>query len=245
MNQAEENIAASQEENTEAEGGVTYNELAEMCDRRAGTYYLLARIYRTEADAELLATMRKMHFPVGTGNDKVDRGYLQIAKFLAGTWENSVSELATDYARTFIGGGIDGFSAAYPYESVYTSEKRLIMQDARDEVLAIYRSLGLDKSSQWTDGEDHIALELELMMTLCQRASKDLVAGDAAGARKCLETQKNFLDDHLNSWVPMFTADVRRFARLGLYHGVADLTEGFLEVESQLLEDILSGSTDE
>ena len=32
------------------------------------------------------------------------------------------------------------------FESVYTSEKRLLMQEARDEVLAIYRSAGLDLS---------------------------------------------------------------------------------------------------
>mgnify|MGYP000335071209 FL=1 len=32
-----------------------------------------------------------------------------------------LTELAVDYVRAFIGSGNDGFSAAYPYESVYTS----------------------------------------------------------------------------------------------------------------------------
>ena len=55
-----------------------------------------------------------------------------------------LTELAVDYVRAFIGSGNDGFSAAYPYESVYTSPKRLMMQDARDEVLVLYRA------SVWT-----------------------------------------------------------------------------------------------
>ena len=36
-----------------------------------------------------------------------------------------------------------------------------MMQDARDEVLVLYRAFGLDKQESWKEGEDHIALELE------------------------------------------------------------------------------------
>ena len=63
-----------------------------------------------------------------------------------------LTELAVDYVRAFIGSGNDGFSAAYPYESVYTSPKRLMMQDARDEVLVLYRAFGLDKQESWKEG---------------------------------------------------------------------------------------------
>ena len=81
-----------------------------------------------------------MRFPASTGNKNVDEGYRLMAKFMSNVWENSLTDLAVDYVRTFIGHGVDAFSAAYPFESVYTSEKRLLMQEARDEVLAIYRS---------------------------------------------------------------------------------------------------------
>jgi TorA maturation chaperone TorD len=64
--------------------------------------------------------------------------------------------------RAFIGHGNNAYSAAYPYESVYTSEKRLMMQDARDEVLAIYRSCHLDKAASWKENEDHIAVETRI-----------------------------------------------------------------------------------
>ena len=55
-----------------------------------------------------------------------------------------MTELAIDYVRTFIGHGVNGYSAAYPYESVYTSERRLMMQEARAEVLKTLRENRLE-----------------------------------------------------------------------------------------------------
>ncbi len=80
-----------------------------------------------------------------------------MAGYLSNVWDGTLQELAVDYVRCFIGGGMDAFSAAYPYESVYTSPKRLMMQEARDEVLAIYRSQGFDKAEGWKESEDHVA----------------------------------------------------------------------------------------
>ena len=150
-----------------------------------------------------------------------------------------MTDLAVDYTRTFIGHGVDAFSAAYPFESVYTSEKRLLMQEARDEVLAIYRACGLDKQDSWKEGEDHIALELEFEQILINRTVEALERGDEEAAFELLTTQKNFLDDHLAAWSPMLTSDMKRFASTDLYRGLAHLTDGFLETDLLFLEDLL------
>ena len=142
--------------------------------------------------------------------------------------------------RTFIGHGVDAFSAAYPFESVYTSEKRLLMQEARDEVLAIYRAAGLDKQDSWKEGEDHIALELEFEQILANRTVEALERGDEDEAFSLLTTQKNFLDDHLAAWAPMMTSDMRRFAKTDLYRGLAHLTDGFLSTDRAFLADVLA-----
>lgn len=229
--------ASEMSQETEA---ASLSELAALTENRAKTYGLLARLFREEMDTELLSELKQMRFPASTGNEKMDAGYRHMVTFLSNTWENSVEECAVDYVRTFLGNGVDTHAAAYPYESVYVSEKRLLMQDARDEILAIYRSVGLNRSEGCTESEDHIALELELMQILCHRTVEALSRGDEDAAVVLLETQKNFLEDHLNSWVPAFAYDARRFSRTGLYRGLADATEGFLEVESELLEDLLT-----
>ncbi len=213
--------------------------LVSITEQRSATYGLLSRLYRVEVDEEFLKEMKGMRFPAATGNSQVDEGYRLIATFLSNTWGNTITDLAIDYVRTFIGHGVDAFSAAYPYESVYTSEKRLMMQDARDEVLAIYRSQGLDKQETWKEAEDHLALELEFMQILANRTVDALKAGDEDEAIELLTTQKNFLEDHLMAWVPMMTSDMRRFAKTDLYRGLAYLTDGFMTVDFEFLQDLL------
>lgn len=217
----------------------TLHDLIKLNQQRAATYGLLSRLYRVEIDGALLDELRAMRFPANTGNADVDEGYRLMATYLSNTWDNSVTDLAVDYTRTFIGHGVDAFSAAYPFESVYTSEKRLLMQEARDEVLAIYRACGLDKQDGWKEGEDHIALELEFEQILINRTVEALERGDEEAAFELLTTQKNFLDDHLVAWSPMLTSDMKRFASTDLYRGLAHLTDGFLETDLLFLEDLL------
>ena len=218
----------------------TMEDFIQLNKQRAATYGLLSRLYRVEIDEELLEELRGMRFPAKTGSDEVDAGYRLIAQYLSNAWDNSVTDLAVDYVRTFIGHGVDAFSAAYPFESVYTSEKRLLMQEARDEVLAIYRAAGLDKQDSWKEGEDHIALELEFEQILANRTVEALERGDEDEAFSLLTTQKNFLDDHLAAWAPMMTSDMRRFAKTDLYRGLAHLTDGFLSSDRAFLADVLA-----
>ena len=119
-------------ENTNTAEEATMDELIKLIEQRAATYGLLSRLFRVEIDQELLDQLHGMRFPAATGNSDVDEGYLRLAKYLSNTWENSLTDLAVDYTRVFIGHGVDAYSAAYPFESVYTSEKRLLMQDARE-----------------------------------------------------------------------------------------------------------------
>ena len=213
-------------------------DLACAHEQRAWMYGLLSRLYRVEVDPVFLDQLRAMRFPASTGNDAMDEGYRLLAGYLGRTDAGTLTELAVDYVRAFIGHGIDGHAAAYPFESVYTSAKRLMMQGARDEVLALYRAEGVDKSDDWKDGEDHVALELEFMKTLAERAAKALHEGDEAEATRLLQVQHAFLDDHLRKWLPTFTRDMGIFAKTDLYLGLARLTAGFLRVEEEFMAEV-------
>lgn len=215
-------------------------ELALLNTQRASTYGFLSRLFREEVDADLLQQMHDMKYRVNTGNKKVDKAHKLIATYLSGIWENTLTELAADYMRTFFGHGYNGHAAAYPFESVYSSEKRLLMQSARDEVLALYRAAGLEKQESWKEGEDHVALELEYMQILSQRTAEALESGDEKAAKKLLKSQKNFLEDHLGGWVPLLAEQMEHFALTDFYKGVGYMCEGFIETDYELLKDILS-----
>ena len=216
-------------------------ELVDFMTRRARTYGLLARIFRVEVDGKFLEELRHLKFPTSTGSEHVDYGYRTMYNYLKGTWEDTLLDLARDYARTFIGHGNNGRSAAYPFESVHTSEKRLLMQDARDEVLAIYRANLLKKGEEWNDCEDHIALELEFMQVMSERTAKALKEGKEDEAVEMLKTQRAFVGQHLANWVPMFVSDIKYFSQTDLYIGAGELLLGFVQTEVEALDDLLDG----
>jgi TorA maturation chaperone TorD len=214
--------------------------LTDIMQGRLATYHLLSRLFRTEVDQELYDTLLAMRFPSHTGSDLADEGFRMICEYHSAAQGDVLTELAVDYVRTFIGSGNTGYSAAYPYESVYTSPKRLMMQDARDEVLACYRSAGIAKQESWKEGEDHIALELEFLQILVERQLEAFNADDEAACLSLLLQQQAFLEDHLLSWYPFMAADIDTFSRTQFYQGLGKLTSGFLQSDSEFLEDLLS-----
>lgn len=214
------------------------NELSELMMSRAQMYGMLARLYRVEVDKPVLRELQGMRFPAATGNAKADEGYHLLFDYLKGAWEDSITELAIDYVRTFIGHGVNGYSAAYPFESVYTSERRLLMQEARAEVLATLREHNL-KRDRWTEGEDHIAIELEFMQRMSLEAADLLAAGDEDGAIADLVTMRTFAEDHLLNWLPFFVSDMRKYSKTLFYQGLAQLTIGFVEDDVTLLTELL------
>jgi len=217
-------------------------ELATLMSRQASTYSLLSRLYRVEVDQELLDSMRKMNFelPGDPELDDIREGYCLWRGYLAKTTEQTLTDLAVDYVRTFIGAGRSAKEAAYPYESIYTSPDRLLMQEARDEVLSLYRAEEISRVESFNEPEDHIALELEFMAVLCERAAPSLREGDTGHALGYLKKQTLFLTEHLLNWTPVFCADVVKFAREDLYRGLAMVTKGYLQLEKQVLQDVIS-----
>ena len=217
------------------------NDLVELCAQRDSTYALLARLYRVEVDQPLLDGLHVTRFPAATGSTKANAGYRALAEYLSNIDERSTTELAVDFARVFIGYGVDSYAAAFPFESVYTSEKRLKMQEARDEVLAIYRANLLKKGEEWNDCEDHIALELEFMQVMSERTAKALKEGKEDEAVEMLKTQRAFVGQHLANWVPMFVSDIKYFSQTDLYIGAGELLLGFVQTEVEALDDLLDG----
>ncbi|MDR1422859.1 MAG: molecular chaperone TorD family protein [Coriobacteriales bacterium] len=215
-------------------------ELSGLCENRAAVYGLLSRLYCREADEILLCDLRNTSFPAKTGNDKVDAGYRKLATYLSGNPENALTELAVDYVNVFFGNGNLTYSAAYPFESVYTSEKRLMMQEARDEVLEAYRNAHMEIDRSWKDPADHVALELLYMQKQSERARDALDNEEFEEALEIFARQRDFFVNHLAAWTPMMTTDMKRIAKTEFYQGLAYLTEGFLQTDRGFLASVIS-----
>jgi TorA maturation chaperone TorD len=216
-----------------------------LLEGRIATYALLTRLYRKEVDEPLLSEMRAMRFPVNTGNADMDAGYRLFHTYLSNAWERTLTELAIDYTRVFLGNGVNAYSAAYPFESVHTSSKRLLMQDARDEILALYRANDIITRSSWKVGEDHISLELEFMQVIGERMLVARQKQREDEAARLLAVQYGFLNDHLANWTPMLFAEMHKFAKTDFYRALAFLSAGFIATDFDILSEWIEASDDE
>ncbi len=224
----------------EIEGAV--NEIAALMRSRATMYGLLGRMFEREVDEAFLGQLRGMRYPQNSDSPDINEAFRQLYAFMRHAREDVLDVLGVDFARTFLGSGTMNGNAAFPYESVYTSEHALLMQEARDQVLAVYRASGMGKHPDWSDPEDHIALELDFMRELCERTARAVEADDDSAAERLVAVQYSFLVLHLLRWAPRLCLDVERFCSTGFYAAAARLTAAFLSDEQTLLEDIAQAS---
>ncbi len=215
------------------------SELIEIFKARENIYSLLSLIYQSEVSSEFL---RNLLAGVVDYEDAVD-GYTLMQEFAntarAAEPQELENQLATEYAHLFLNAGDEPH--VHPYESVYTSADHLLMQEARDKVVEVYRSEGLDRAVDFKKPEDHIAVELEFMAHLCRMAAQELEAGERTKARALTAKQRNFLETHLLNWIPRFCDDLEKAACSDFYRAAAQITRYLLSVEVDVLDETVQG----
>lgn len=186
---------------------------------RAQFYRFLSALFQKEPDETELKRFRAVRFPDGPDTDLVRAG----KRFEKAAGNPGKEDIAEDYSRVFLGAGLADPAAAFPYESVYTSPKGLIMQDAWSSMHETLSGSGMTIDSRNADiMEDHISVELEYMAYLAENAEP--------------AEQTEFLNLHLMNWVPRFCGDVEKYARTEFYRACAGLLASFIAYDSDQLK---------
>ena len=217
--------------------------LSQIIQQRQLIYAFLKGVYEKEPPKEFLAEMPKKMKPLLAiaeilSNTESKKAVKELIQFTDSIPSQDLDDLevrlAADFARLFL--SINKIPP-HPSESVY--REGTLMQYSRDEVLRTYWSFGVDKKKEFTEPEDHIAVELNFLMYLCQKASEALKNGDAKEARRYIQGQKDFLEMHLVKWVPKLVEDILNTARTPFYKAIAVLTKEYIEMDLSATEDIL------
>ncbi len=126
-----------------------------------------------------------------------------------------LEDLLWDYTRLFLG---PYRLPCPPWESVYTSPKKLLMQEAYDTVKAMYAQAGVEVGDPNVLA-DHVGAELSFLAILLERADRD-----AADEQTYRQRAEQFCDEHLSNWIPRFTADLEGAADSDVYRALARAT---------------------
>lgn len=212
--------------------------LSAFSENRRAVYTFLARCYEKEID-EACATAVVGQFNFASDDAALTTEVNALKAALIKQDGEALEHLAVVFNRVFFGMGPRTAQKAFPYESVYTSDKGLMMQAAYAEVKQLYAANGFVKNPDFTEPEDHIALELSYMARLCEQAQGALQERDEDETAVFFKQQRAFLAHHLLNWVPSLVADMKGSAEEGFYWHLAQFTLLFLQDDLQALSEVL------
>lgn len=128
---------------------------------------------------------------------------------------------------------------APPWECVYLTNERVLFQEATLKVREAYRSENMLPSQYPRVSDDHIAIELDFMAKLSEKAQGAFDGGDTREYRRLLEAQRSFVRDHPMRWVASYAADVSDAAPGSLYECAGALCAAFLPADAEVLGELL------
>lgn len=131
-----------------------------------------------------------------------------------------LEELLWEYTRLFIG---PYKLPCPPWESVYTSPKRLLMQEAADKVRQIYRETGLTINTADVL-PDHIGAELNFLALLFHG-----ISGGSGKKAHYINLAERLVNEHLLKWVPQFARDMEEASDTLFYKALARTTGKLLD----------------
>ena len=208
---------------------------------RAQIYRWLSTLFAKEIDQETLDQYRhgagevflKELFKNPTLVPEVSE--LQRLLALKSDTADHAVDLTGAYGFLFLGAG--GPQSVPPYESVYTSEKGSMFQEAEQQTLEMLEEYGLSVSRDIREPADHIAIQLELMGRLAE-LSAEAATTDTERAGVLITQQKAFLEDHLLKWVPEFSAHCTENDPSEFYAAIARLMVTILTEDKVHLESL-------
>jgi TorA maturation chaperone TorD len=182
---------------------------------RADTYALLATLLRHEPDNDLLDIISSAEA------DHTEFGQA-IGDLAAAAAVHPADAVAEEFHILFIG---IGESELKPYASYYLTG--FMHEKPLAKVRAALADLGIAKSDETVEPEDHIAALCEAMCAM--------IMGEF-GAPASIADQKAFFNTHIRPWATHCFEDLERTPSASFYRPVGTLGRLFMQIETQSFE---------
>ncbi|MEA1961393.1 MAG: molecular chaperone TorD family protein [Bacillota bacterium] len=214
-----------------------------LLEERVFTYDLLRRIFVEEPSRELIKALHNEDFlhnlPLNEESEELRRGVEDVSNYLKSFDVLSNAEfekLHWDYTRMFIG---PYELPAPPWESAYLDEDRMLFQETTLQVRRTYLKYRFLPRYYMQEADDHLGLELDFMYRLSHMAADSALSRDINTCKQILVDQKNFLEQHLLNWVPLFADNVNESANTAFYIGFAKILKHYLQLDYDVISEIL------
>jgi len=213
--------------------------IIEVLKGRYEFYQALAGFYLKPLTQEQIDSMAQTDYSAfGAGEPLIEDGFNDITRFLRKRNTGTRQMLAIDYTSSFGGAQTYEGRVAVPYASVFLSEDGLLSQAPRAEAFKVFKRNRLRALNESTP-DDHLSLMLEFLAVMSERTVEAIQNDDTEEARRCLEESQNFINNHILNWFNDFADLANKFFESRFYRGVLKITEGYLRMDLQTIDDLL------
>jgi TorA maturation chaperone TorD len=210
---------------------------------RTGVYRTLQNILGNEPSKEMLEQLSaKATQSVFLLFDNEEDGFKPLLETLFSAAEEclnhgseALDRLESGFTRLFVG---PGAVEAPPWESFYVRGEKAIKQRTSLEVRKAYVAQGLIPAAYPSVADDHIAIELDFLTRLAQRASDAYAINDVPATLLAVDASEMFLREHLLKWVSAFASAVANARHASFYQETAAVLEAFLPIDLEALADL-------
>lgn len=124
-------------------------------------------------------------------------------------------ELAADFSQLFL---TDAKKGAPPYASVYLSKSGQLFEQPHHDMVSLFNKNGLMVDPEFKEPADHIAIQLDYLGNLIIKDADTISVA-----------QRDFIKQHLLTWLPTFVASAQRVNNSGFYQAVCQLLLDYIE----------------
>lgn len=182
---------------------------------RSDIYLLLATLFRHEPSEELLGFLANLEFE-NNGTPMADAW----AALVSSSQQNNASVIADEYQELFIG---IGRGEVVPFASWHITGS--LMEKPLADIRFDLAKIGLERSENVKEPEDHIAALCEIMAYLCDADQQQ---------------QKAFFNRHLSPWYTNLVEQIHSAQSANFYLAAAQLLSAFLNLENVAFSDAKS-----
>lgn len=216
----------------------------ELSQARAKIYQLLSTLHFKPHQPELLKLLAEwVSAQVETGDSyntlspEMQQGLSLLHSFFRNmegkSWQEMGEAISVELTKLFRGVKKE-YSPPPPYESVYCEESGRVFGELTMEVYRQYRHFGFNLvDGLRNEPPDHISFELEFMHLMCLREAEAWQEDDEQQALHLQEVEREFCQKHLLTWIHRLRDRIREFDSLGFFHGLAELTVGWVTFDYQ------------
>jgi putative dimethyl sulfoxide reductase chaperone len=240
------------ERSSESDSASILEEQRKINLAREGLYAFLARSFKFEVDSEFLTMVAAVQPVLERLASSQSGTELKKASELLSTTSSEAAilegkerkqlllDLAIEFSNLFINPGQQvGRERVMPWESAYFTSPPRMYGPPYHKVVEAFRLVNFEKPKEYNEPEDHIALELEFMAHLARLTTASIDSGKPEFAMGYLKLQKEFLADHLLTWVGKFSKELMKNSEkreVNFYYALAMMLESYIKLDDQTVD---------